>query len=193
MLDATVEPAVARDQQDVGHAADFAPTPSGCRHTRRWFVVASYPKAERRAHDALHLKGFTPYLPLITLRRPDRSYVTTPLFQGYLFVNLDPNKPWYTIRYAPGVFCLLTVEEKPAPCPRGVVEAIQAGDEMRSMPPTRERSLRPGDACSVAHGAFAGHRGVVLRVTSQRAVVAMLVLSALREVTLPLDCLVPAT
>jgi len=167
--------------------------PSGCRHTRHWFVVASYPRAERRAHDALHLKGFTPYLPLITLRRPDRSYLTTPLFQGYLFVNLDPNKPWYTIKYAPGVFCLLTVEEKPAPCPPGVVEAIQAGDELRSMPPTRESSYRPGDACSVAHGAFAGHRGAVLRVTSQRAVVALMLLGALREVTLPLDSLAPAT
>lgn len=160
--------------------------PSGCR---RWFVVASQPKAERRAHAALHLKGYQPYLPLITVRLPNRHYKTGPLFPGYLFVNLDPAKPWYPIRYAPGVFCLLTVSEVPTPCPPGVVEAIQAGDELRSIPTPQQSLWRPGMPCSLAIGPFAGHHAVITQIGRDMATVAMVVFGALREVAVQLDCL----
>lgn len=188
MLDALPATRLDARQQDVGHASDFAPTPSGCRHTR-WYVVASKPNAERRAHAALHLKGYTPYLPLVTVRKPDRSYRIQPLFPGYLFVSLEPNKPWYTIRYAPGVFCLLTVEEKPAPCPPGVVEAIQAGEEARSIPTSKGCLWRPGAACEASLGGGQTVEGVVLSVRGQRAVIASIMFGHLREMVVRLDCL----
>jgi transcription antitermination factor NusG len=145
-----------------------------------------------RAHDCLHLRGWKPYLPLITIRTPKREYRTQALYPGYLFVSLDLSRPWHPVTACPGVFSLLSIEGTPTPCPRGVVEALRAGEELRRTPNTSETPHRPGDACSVAHGAFAGHRGAVLRVTSQRAVVALVILGGLREVTLPLDSLAPA-
>lgn len=185
MLDA--QPATRLDaaQQDVVQPR-FAPTPSGCR---RWYVVASQPKAERRAHAALHLKGYQPYLPLLTVRLPNRHYRTAPLFAGYLFVNLDPAKPWYPIRYAPGVFCLLTVEEVPIPCPPGVVEAIQAGEEARSIPTTRESPYAPGAACEASLGGGQSVEGVVLSVKGDRAVIAAVMFGHLREMVVGLQSL----
>lgn len=185
MLDALPATRLDAAQQDVA-LPRFAPTPSGCR---RWYVVASQPKAERRAHAALHLKGYNPYLPLLTIRLPNRHYRTGPLFPGYLFVNLDPAKPWYPIRYAPGVFRLLTIEEKPTPCPSGVVEAIQAGDEARSMPTTRESPWVPGAACEASLGGGQTVEGVVLSVRGQRAVIASIMFGHLREMVVRLDSL----
>jgi transcription antitermination factor NusG len=194
VLDATVERVVARDGQDAAHAYDLAPTPSGRRATGpRWYVLATYAQGEKRAHAALHLKGFEVYLPLLTVRKPNRHYHTGALFPGYLFCHLDLSRPWHAVRYAPGVFSLLEIEGMPTPCPCGVVEALRAGEEARRTPTASETPHRPGDACGVAHGALAGHRGAILRVTSQRAVVALVIFGGLREVTLPLDSLAPAT
>jgi len=191
VLDATVERVVAHPQQDVGQAADFAPMPSGSRPTR-WYVLATHHRAEMRAHACLHLRGWKPYLPLITIRTPKREYRTQALYPGYLFVSLDLSRPWHPVTACPGVFSLLSIEGIPTPCPPGVVEALRAGEEVRRTPTASETPHRPGDVCSVAHGALAGHRGAILRVTRSHAVVALVILGGLREVTLPLDSLAPA-
>lgn len=165
-----------------------AAQPSGCRE-KRWFVVASKPNAERRAYAALHLKGYQPYLPLITVRRRDRSYHTRALFPRYLFVNLDPSKPWYPLRYAPGVFGLITVEGIPIPCPQGAVEAIQEAEATRALlPPVRQR-WSPGQACTLDSGPFQNCDAVVLKVGTEMCLVALMMFGCLREVAVQLDCL----
>ena len=188
MLDVTTQRVIDRSQQDVGQARDFAPMPSGCR-PKRWFVVASYPRAERRAHAALHLKGYCPYLPLVTVRRPDRSYHTHALFPGYLFVHLDPAKPWYPIRFAPGVFSLLTIEGIPNPCPAGAVEALQATDAARASPLPASSYWAPGMPCSLAVGTLAAVPGVVLEVRDDMAFVSTMMFGHLREISVSVDCL----
>lgn len=187
MLDAIPATTVDTPPQDVGHAVASAPTPSGCRG-RRWFVVAAKPRAERRAHAALHLKGYQPYLPTRIIRR-NKAWATVPLFDGYLFVNLDPAKPWYPIRYAPGVFCLLTIDGIPTPCPEGAVEALQASDAERQLPYRPEAAWRPGAAVAVANGPFAGHPAVILSVGQEMALVSLLMFGQLREVAVSLDAL----
>ena len=193
VLDATVERVVAHPQQDLGQAADFAPMPSGSRPTR-WYVLATHHRAEMRAHACLHLRGWKPYLPLITIRTPKREYRTQALYPGYLFVSLDLSRPWHPVTACPGVFSLLSIEGMPTPCPYGVVEALRAGEEARRTTPTDPPARwAPGAVCAPAEGMLAGHRGVILRVTRSHAVVALVILGGLREVTIPLDSLAPAT
>jgi hypothetical protein len=121
-------------QQDAGQLIA-----AKCGRRPRWCVIASYPKAERRAHAALHLKGFEPYLPLITYRWADRTWHTGPLFPGYLFVRIDLAKPWHPVLHAPGVFSLLATDGIPSPCPCAVIEALQATEAARA---TRTSPLR---------------------------------------------------
>jgi transcriptional antiterminator RfaH len=187
MLDAPIRERVDTKPQDMAHASASAPTPSGCRPA--WYVVATYPKAERRAHAALHHKGYQPYLPLITVRLPNRHYHTSALFPGYLFIRLSPLKPWYPIRYAPGVFHLLTVEGKPHPCRAGAVEALQALEAQRATPLPESALWAPGMPCSLGTGPFEGHLGMVLSVGREMALVSLMLFGALREVSVGVDCL----
>lgn len=189
MTDAAIDTPTREDyhppQQDVAQPI-LAPTPSGCRN---WFVVATKPKAERRAHAALHLKGYRSYLPLITVRLPNRHYRTGPLFPGYIFTRLDLAHPWYPIRYAPGVFSLITVDGIPIPCPVGAVEALQEAEAVRALlPPARQR-WSPGEPCTLNSGPFQDCDAVILKVGTDMALVALMMFGHLREVAVGLDCL----
>ena len=161
--------------------------PSGSRSA--WCVLATHPKAERRAHACLHLRGWHAYLPLITVRLPNRHYHTHALFPGYIFVRLDLSRPWHPVTACPGVFQLLAIDGIPTPCPPGVVEAIQAGDELRSIPTPRQSLWRPGAACEALLAGGNSVEGVVLSVRGERAVIATIMFGALREMSVPVDCL----
>lgn len=173
-------------QQDVGQPR-FAPTPSGSRPA--WCVVASKPKAERRAHASLHRFGFNAYLPLITTRRRDRSWHTSPLWPGYLFVELDLSKPWSPVTHCPGVFNLVGINGIPSPCPQGAVEAIRAGEEARQRPATQESLYRPQQPCRAFLAGGEPLDAVVMAVRGDRAVVAAVMFGHLREINVSLDSL----
>ena len=198
MLDVTAYPVVDAHQQDVGPAASRPLTPSGCRQGQgpRWFVVASYPQAERRAAASLALKGYQTYLPLITVSRRDRVVrsmrhrVEVPLWPGYLFIRLDLRDPWYPVRYAPGVFQLLTnADRSPAPVADHILAALQATEDARRSLPPPGAQWAPGAACSLAQGPMRGLPAVVTRCTDDTATIACLFLGQLREITVPVDSL----
>lgn len=176
----------SRNQPAAATAYDRCQAPCGCRD---WFVVTTKPQAERRAHAALHLKGYRPYLPTITTRWRDRTWHTTPLFPRYLFVRLDLAHPWYPIRYAPGVFNLVGINGIPSPCPQGAVEAIQEAEAVRALLPPPKQRWSPGQACALASGPFEGCDAVILKVGTDMALVALMMFGHLREVAVQLDCL----
>jgi transcription antitermination factor NusG len=163
--------------------------PSGCRPD--WFVAATYPKAEHRAYAALHLKGYRPWLPLITVRTPKREYRTIPIWPGYVFLQLDLAHPWYPIRFAPGVFQLLAIDGKPTPCAKGLPEAVDAVLAERAVHQRETPQLAPGLAVAVAKGMLEGHHAVVLAVGREKARIAIMLFGALREATVALNCLKP--
>ena len=175
MLDAATNTPVSLPQQDVAHP-NPAPTPSGCRLT--WHVAATKPRAERIAHAALHHRGYAPYLPL-TLGRP--------LFPGYCFLQLSTGQPWYPIAWAPGVFQLLQCNGKPIPCPTEAVEAIQAGDELRSIPMSREYLYRPGAPCVASLGGGQSADAVVVTVRHRKATILTIMFGQLREIAVSLN------
>lgn len=188
MLDVTTHPVVDTPPQDVGQANIVAPMPCGCR---RWFVLATKPHAERRAHTALHLKGYQPYLPTIDIRRHDRSWRTVPLFAGYCFVHLDPGKPWYPIKWCPGALHLIAVDGIPQPCRQGSVEALQAAEAARRCHPAEKDTWAPGAAVALAGGMWDGIPGIILKTGKDMALVSMLMFGQLREIAVSFDCLRP--
>lgn len=186
MLDVTTQPVIDRSQQDVAQP-HFAPTPGGSRPV--WCVVEAYARAERRAHAALHRYGFEAYLPLITVRLPNRHYHTRALFAPYLFVRLDLSRPWSPVKHAPGVFNLVSFDGTPAICPDGAVDALRALDAQRATPMPESSYWAPGMAVSLAVGTSAAVPGVVLDVRDDMAFVSTMLFGHLREISVSVDCL----
>lgn len=184
-------------QQDTGPLRASAPTPSGCRGGPRWFVVATYPQAERHAAHSLAQRGYRPYLPLVAVTRRDRvtrtmtRTVQIPLFSAYCFVRLDLRDPWYPVRYAPGVFkLLLDAEGWPQPVARGAVETLEATEAVRATPPPANASWAPGMPCRAAVSALKDVDAVVTDVRGSTATISLIMLGHMRAVTVPIDCLV---
>ena len=200
-LDASVMAAVDTSQQATGNVGSTPPTPSGSRPGPRWFVVSTYPQAERRALDHLQQQGYDAYLPLCTIRRRDRVLrtlfhpVEVPLFPSYAFVSFDPqHDPWRPIVNTLGVYALLRRPDGiPNPVARGSVEALQALDALRRAVAPPGAYWAPGSVLEVSRGSFSGHRGALLRLlTKDRAVVMLLLFGELRQVVVPITDLAVA-
>ena len=183
-------------QQDMGPAPEIAPTPSGSRPALRWYVIATYAQAERRAAHCLTQQGFHVYLPMLVVQRRDRHTPTLlhrleqPLFPAYLFVQLDLRDPWGPIRNTPGVFRLLTnADNMPDPVPEAVILAVQAGDAIRRLPTPDTPLLRPGAPVTCLYGPFQGREAVVISAAANTVRVALLMMGAIREVVVPVQIL----
>lgn len=175
-------------QQVAAPTYTWCEAPSGSRAP--WCVAATLPKAERRAHAALHRFGFNAYLPLVTVRWRNRTWHTQPLWPGYLFVQLDLTKPWSPVKNCPGVFNLVSFNGSPATCPQGAVEAIQEAEAVRALYPPAEQPWRPGQPCRLNGGPYDGVDAVVLKVgKADRVLVAMMMFGQLREVLVDENCL----
>ncbi len=187
MLDAAPLTRLDDPQQDAATAYDRCQAPSGSRPV--WCVVATLPRSERTAHAELHRRGFTAYLPLLTTRWRDRTWHTGPLFPSYVFVRMRLDQPWNPVRYAPGVFSLLSVDGIPSICPDAVLDALRAGEALRATPLPATAFWAPGMACKPAVGPFRDHQAVVISVHREIATIAVMLFGHLRNVSLPLDCL----
>jgi transcriptional antiterminator RfaH len=197
-LDASVMAAVDTSQQATGNVGTAPPTPSGSRPGPRWFVVSTYPQAERRALDHLQQQGYQAYLPLCTIRRRDRVLrtlfhpVEVPLFPSYAFVNFDPqHDPWRPIVNTLGVYALLRRPDGiPNPVARGAVEALRAAQELFRTPTPPGSLWRPGAPCQPRDGPFQGLPAVVIEVERQIAKVAIVMFGELRQVSVDVNSLV---
>lgn len=166
-----------------------------CYGNAGWAVAATHPQAELWANANLRHRGYRTYLPVHAVRRRDPTLrtlsriVDAPLFPGYLFVWFDPRDPWRPIRETPGVRHLIHCGSQVQYAPEAAVAALQAGEAARRMPPTRESLYRPGAACRLDYGPCQGLDAVVLSVSGDRALVSLMMLGALRQVAVALDCL----
>lgn len=86
----------------------------------RWYVAQTHPRHETVALAHLRRQRFNGFLPLIKTARG----VLSPLFPGYLFVELDLCERWQAVNGTRGVRRLLG-GENPLPVPVGYVEALE--------------------------------------------------------------------
>jgi transcription antitermination factor NusG len=139
--------------------------------------------------------GYRVFLPMFaTLVRDPVLHTRTrlalrPLFPRYVFVWLTG--PWVPIRYAPGVSDLLMTDGKPAYAPEASVEALEATQASRRTISPPGPAWRPGDPCETVLGGNQRVGGVVISVRRRKAVVAAVMLGALREITVPVESLRP--
>jgi transcription antitermination factor NusG len=141
----------------------------GYDHGSRWFAVWTRSRQEKVVAATLNRSGIPHYLPLKSELRKwsDRKQmVETPLFSGYLFVNINVmTSSRLQVLKVPGVGALVGNQMGPLPIPDQQIEDIRkvltAGVECSVEP-----LLKEGDRVRVMHGALAGIEGTLVRTQS---------------------------
>lgn len=162
-----------------------------------WAVIRTHPQAERWAIANLQRQGYRCFLPTHVIRKRDRSLhtlthlVSVPLFPCYAFVWINVAEPWGCIRNTFGVRKLLMDSTKPGFAPTAIVEALQASEAARQHPMPTDDPYQPGAAVKLTHGAFRNLRATITSIRGNAAVLVVMMFGGLREVTLPLNALIP--
>ena len=154
----------------------------------RWFCVRTQPRKESTAVLNLHRQGFRTFLPRLTKTvrhaRKTRT-VLAPLFPGYLFTPLDPDRrQWRPINGTFGVLGLIMEGDRPQPVPPGVVEAILALATTDETVDWGQR-LEPGGRVRILTGPFADQLGTLCTLDDHgRARVLLEIMGTSRTLTL---------
>lgn len=162
----------------------------------RWYVVNTLPHQEMRAEANLLQQGYRAWLPsIMRSRRHARRIDTirTPLFPGYLFVEIDAEREaWRSINGTFGVRRLLCRDNRPMPVPAGFVEALRGsldGEGIVTMPDL----LKPGQQVRLIAGPFVDSVGVLLYSAAKNRVALLLSILGQKVTTLvPRRAVVPA-
>ncbi|MGJ3259928.1 MAG: transcription termination/antitermination protein NusG [Rhodospirillales bacterium] len=124
-----------------------------------WCAVNTKVNAEDKAVFHLMRQGFRVMLPKHLKRRAHArkvEWVPRPLFPGYLFVEIDPERsPWRAIRSTVGIFDVIRFGDRPAPVPDEVIEEIKVRQDENGLVKTHDgQNFKPGDAVRVLQGAL---------------------------------------
>jgi transcription elongation factor/antiterminator RfaH len=163
---------------------------------KRWYLVRTLPKCERKAECHLGAQGFATYLPRVwKTARHARQFKTVraPVFPSYLFVELDLERDrWLSVRSTIGVSRLITNPDgRPVPAPVGIVESLigyYEGDLTLS-----DASLVKGQRVRILSGPLADLRGTLDRLNGAGRVQVLLdIMGTSVPVTLHRSALSPA-
>ena len=138
-----------------------------------WYLVQFKPNSHRVAERNLRRQGFETFLPLheTTLRKANRfSTQIKPLFPGYLFVRLDPERSlWRKVNSTYGVSTIVSFRDVPAPVPLEIVNALLARCDKDGMV-TPLAEPRAGETVRVVEGPFAEFVATVESVDADRRI-----------------------
>ena len=127
----------------------------------QWYVVRTKVRREQYAECHLARRGVRTFLPRIC--QPARvgiHSVVTPLFPGYLLVQIDLETQYFDVAWTPGVNKFVAFGGAPCSLEDTVVEYLRdrggADGIIRAFPVFRE-----GDRVRVKYGPFAGLEGFI--------------------------------
>lgn len=145
----------------------------------RWYVAYTQIGAEIMAEGQLQRQGFHTYLPrcLRTVRHARRVRdVIVPLFPRYLFVEVDMQvQRWRSINGTLGVSYLVSMGDRPAQVPDGIVDEIKSRETGSNLIEVPEAApYEAGESVEIMGGALADQVGKFIRVDARRRVVLLL-------------------
>lgn len=129
-----------------------------------WFCAIVAPRQEKAVLQRLGEQGLSAWAPMERrVRHAQRAKVEieTPLFPGYVFVEMGDHPRYAEVRDTPGVWNFVqVVGEGPAQLQPRWVRLIQRAERMGLFDKTqrrrRERRLQPGDQARIRDGADEG-------------------------------------
>lgn len=162
----------------------------------RWYAVHCQPHRESAAAAHLKNQDFAVFLPKrekIVRHARKIEKVRRPFFPGYLFLNLDLDRErWRSINSTVGVVRIVMQNERPAPAPIGVIEALKAAcgdDDILHV----NADFSIGQKVRVIGGPFADFVGELDQLTDvERVRVLLDIMGGRTRVVLPREYLAPA-
>jgi transcriptional antiterminator RfaH len=140
-----------------------------------WFVVRTQSRAEEKAMLHLTNQGFTTYLPRYRrrVRHARRNQVVLrPLFPGYLFVSLDPDRcRWRSINGTVGVREILTNGDSPLAVSDRIIDEIRAREDETGAVKLAAPSFAPGQAVRLLEGPLADLNGLFEEMRDENRIV----------------------
>ncbi|RMI20796.1 MAG: UpxY family transcription antiterminator [Calditrichaeota bacterium] len=125
-----------------------------------WYAIYTRPRHEKKVYDQLVEKRVEAFLPLVRQLRQwkdRRKWVEMPLFNSYVFINIDLKDRFYALQTR-GVVRLVSFGGVPARIPDWQIDqlkqVISSGVSL-----TPEVYLKEGDLVEIVAGPLAGVRG----------------------------------
>ena len=128
------------------------------KETKKWFVLYTTPRAEKRVQERLEMEGVECYLPLHRCPRvwSDRvKLVDVPLFNSYVFVKCHGFELFALLRIA-GVVRIVFFEKQPATIYQSEIDAIK-----RFVDQAKEKVLCTGDEVEILTGSLKKRYGKI--------------------------------
>jgi transcriptional antiterminator RfaH len=140
-----------------------------------WFVVRTQSRAEEKAMHHLTNQGFVTYLPRYRrrVRHARRNeIVLRPLFPGYLFVNLDPDRcRWRSINGTVGVREILSNGDTPLAVPDRIIDEIKAREDETGAVKLAMPTFARGQVVRLLEGPMADVNGLFEEMRDENRVV----------------------
>jgi transcriptional antiterminator RfaH len=160
-----------------------------------WFVCRTKTQREAFAKSNLELRRLTVFLPRIIelgyeeTETPKRR--PSPLFPGYLFVQMQFPVDYYRVIWTPGVRDLVSAGGGPVALADEVIDGIRLRCDMSGTLRVPPAPWTPGDRVEIPEGPFEGLLATVVRVMPRRRRIKLLIefLARQTSVEMPLSVL----
>jgi transcriptional antiterminator RfaH len=137
---------------------------------KRWLVVYTRSRWEKKVHNLLIQQGIESYCPLKQVQNQwsDRKKdVSIPLFTSYVFVRVNAQEQT-PVLYTQGVYGYVNYMSKPAVVRDSVIEEIKENlITYKNVEIVDLQSLAVGDRVRVKQGVFNNQIGEILRVQNK--------------------------
>jgi len=146
---------------------------------KKWFLIYTKVRQEKKACQHLQNQGYEVYLPLIEVekvRQGAHVMVTEALFPRYLFIHLDEagSQSWAPIRSTIGVSHLVRFGQSLPHLSQSLMDWLVAqADKCKALP-----LMKAGDLVSITEGPFKGFEAVFQTYDGQARAVLLLTLLA---------------
>jgi len=138
---------------------------------KKWYVVYTRPRWEKKVASLLQDKGIEYYCPLNKVQKQwsDRKkFVMEPLFKGYVFVSINETHKW-DIKLVDGILNFVYWLGKPAVVKQSDIETIQKFlQEFEDVTVVNTR-LDIEDKVIVRQGILMNYKGIVLDIIGNKA------------------------
>lgn len=138
---------------------------------KKWYVVYTRPRWEKKIAAVLVDKGIENYCPLnkVTKQWSDRKKVVLePLFKGYIFICINENSIW-DIKSIDGIINYIYWLGKPAVVKESEIIIIKKFLHEFKDVKVEEQQPQKNEQVTIKQGVFMNYKGIILEITANKA------------------------
>ncbi|WP_308367628.1 MULTISPECIES: transcription/translation regulatory transformer protein RfaH [unclassified Microbulbifer] len=154
-----------------------------------WYLVQCKPRQDERAEENLQRQGYACYRPQHSCERivrGRRQIIVESLFPGYLFIQLDADANWVSLRSTRGVSRIVGFGGMPLRLDNSLIVHLQQRTAAAVKP-----VLDAGDSVRITEGGFAELDAIFVAMDGEQRVILLLnMLNRQHQISMPLASIV---